>query len=477
MKKAILVILLACIFGMGALSLWGSLRAKEAYRTLILAISESPNTRLLETSYEEGWLQSRAQASVEISGTAGEAFQQWLVGLGRDEVRGRVGIRMDQTIEHGYTPFLDWLTGGMEGTPVVGRIETRLELDQETQSELAAVMSRLPGVSISTKIRASGIGESTVDVPAQRLESKLAGDEGGGWQARWEGLQGNVVYTTDFGHIAASFRTAGIEGGSAESVFALRDLQWTADLTRDESGLMVGDVGTSVGSFRLASREEGGPRFELDRWRMHQSNAVQAGSFDGALEVRIQAIRVGDQAFGPGSVELQLENLDARSLARLQNQGVPGLAPPDSQGVTRTVVDGGAASPLFDLVSRSPRLELRTLHLATPSGDLEAWMSIDLDGSRPELLQDLFSLPLLFEVSAEIGCPAQILDALYRDREEELLELRSDGWVLLDGERYKSRLEFEQGELMVNGLPKSLAELMGQPEEAPAEIPQISLAD
>ena len=477
MKKALLVILLACIVSMGALSLWGSLRAKEAYRTLILAITESPNTRLLETSYEEGWLESRAHVSLEIRGSAGEAFQQWMVGLGRDEVRGRMGLRMDQAIEHGYTPFLDWLTGGMEGWPVVGRVETRLELDQETQSELAAVMSRLPGASSSTQIRASGIGESTVEFPAQRLESKLAGDGGGGWQAHWEGLHGNVVYTTDFDHFAASFRSAGIEGGSAESVFALRDLLWTADLSRDESGLMVGDVGASVGSFRLSSREEGGPRFELDQWQMNQSNAVQAGSFDGALEGRIQAIRVGDQSFGPGRVELRLQNLDARSLARLQNQGVPGLAPHDSQGVTRTAVDGGATSPLLDLVSRSPHLELRTLYLATPSGNLKAWMSIDIDGSRPELLQDFFSLPLLFEVSAEIECPAQILDELYREREEELLKLRGDGWVLLDGEHYKSRLEFDQGELVVNGLPKSLAELLGQPEETPAEIPQVSLAD
>ncbi len=477
MKKVLLVILLACIVGMGGLSLWGSLRAKEAYRTLILAISESPNARLLETSYEEGWLKSRAHYSIEIRGSAGEAFQQWMVSQGRDEVRGSVGIRMNQTIEHGYTPFLGWLTGGMEGWPVLGHVETRLELDQETQSELAAVMSRLPGASISTQIRASGIGESFVEIPAQRLESKLAGDEGGGWQARWGGLHGNVVHTTDFSHFAARFRSDGIEGGSAESVFALRDLLWTADLTRDESGLMVGEVGASVGLLRLASREEAGPKFELDQWHMHQSSAVQAGSFDGGLEVRVQAIHVGDQAFGPGRVDLRLENLDARSLARFQNQGVPGLLPDDSQGVMPTAVDGEATSPLLDLVSRSPHLELRTLHLTTPSGNLEAWMSIDIDGSRPELVQDLFSLPLLFEVSAEAECPAPILDALYREREEELLELRSDGWVLLDGERYKSRLEFERGELVVNGLPKSLIELLGQPEETSAEIPQVSLVD
>ena len=178
MKKLVLILLLAGIAGFGAMTVWGSLRAKQEYRSLILAIAESPDARILETSYERGWLLSKSRANVEIRGPLGAAFQRWLVGLGREEVRGRVGVRMQQTIEHGYAPFTDWLTGGLEGTPIIGRIETHFELDEETQSEISAVLGRLPSVSIFTVIRVSGVGESSVIVPAQRLESKLAGDEG-----------------------------------------------------------------------------------------------------------------------------------------------------------------------------------------------------------------------------------------------------------------------------------------------------------
>jgi len=473
MKKLVLALLLAALAGFGGLTLWGSLRAKQAYRTLILAIAESPDTRILETSYERGWLQSKSRASFEIRGRLGEFFQQWLVGLGREGARGRVGIKMQQTIEHGYTPVMEWLAGGMEGTPIVGRLETHLELDRETQSELGAVLGHMPPVSIATVIRASGVGESSVIVPAQRLESKLAGDEGGGWAAQWKGLRGKVVYTTDFDHFAASFDSAGIEGASVGSLFAVRDLKWTADLTRDESGLMVGDVNARVGFLRLASPEEGAPGLELDNWAMSQSNAVESGSFGSALQIRVQAIRLGDRVFGPGELELQLRDLDAPSLARLQRRGVGGLTPPDSLDVTRSSVGGEPVSLLSDLVSRSPQLEIRSLRLATPSGDLEAKLRIDLDGSRPELLRDLFTLLPVLEIRAELECPAEILDALYQDRGEELLELRREGWVLLDGERYRSRLEFERGGLIVNGLPKTLENLPGQ-TEPPAELPQVS---
>jgi uncharacterized protein YdgA (DUF945 family) len=482
MKKFILIVLLVGIVGFAGLSIWGSLRAKQAYRNLILAIAESPDARVLETSYEPGWVQSRAHASVEVRGALGESFQQLMVGLGRDEVRGRVGVRMEQSIEHGYTPLLEWLTTGVEGTPILGRVETHLELDEETESEIAAVAGRMPPISISTVIRASGIAETAVTVPARHLEREMAGEdrlareEGEAWAARWEGLRGTVVHTTDFDHFAASFESAGIEGGGAGSGFAFRDLKWTADLARDESGLLVGDVHTSVGSLRLSSGEENASGLEVDRWTVAQSSAVEAGSFGTALRVHVGAIRLGEQSFGPGEIEFQLQHLDAHSLARLQSQSVGGFSSPESQDVARATVDGGATSLLSALASRSPQLEIRSLRLATPSGDLKAKLRIDVDGSDPRLLRNLYTLLLVLQVHAEFECPAAILEAFYQDREEELLELRRQGWVLLDGERYRSRLAFEGGELVVNGIPKAL-DTLPAPPATPETFPQVSAAD
>ena len=209
---------------------------------------------------------------------------------------------------------------------------------------------------------------------------------------------------------------------------------------------------------------------------MTQSNAVEAGSFSSSLEVRVQAIRLGDRVYGPGNAELQLRNLDALSLARLQSRGVPGFSSPDSQNVAQAAVDGGAMSLLPDLVSRSPQLEIRTLRLATPSGELEAKLRIHLDGSRPDFLRNFSTLPLVLQVHVEFQCPAEMLDALYQGGEEELLELRREGWILLDGDRYRSRLEFERGKLIVNGLPKAFGDPSGQPE-APTGLPQLSALD
>lgn len=475
MKKFIFVLVLVCAAGFAGVSLWGSLRAKQAYRDLILSIAESPDARIIDTGYQRGWLQSTSHASVEIRGLAGEAFQQWLHAVGHEDVRGRVGIRMEQTIEHGYWPLRQWLTDGAEGTPVVARVETHLEFDKETQSEVAAVMGRLPSVSISTLIRISGIGESFVVIPAKRLESKPTDEEAAGWTTDFEGLQGHVVYTTDLDHFAASFESAGIEGGDAESVFALRDLKWAADVTRDESGLLVGEVSSSIASFRVASPEEDAPGLELDQSAIRQTNSVEAGRFDSALDFGVREIRLGEQSFGPGEVELRIRDLDAPSLARLQDHGVAGFTPPETRDVMPAAAEAGPRSVVSALLSRSPQLEVQSLRLATPSGEILAKLRIDIDGSRPELLYGLQSLPGLLRIEAEFECPAEIVDALYRGREEELQQLLSEGWVLLDEERYRGRLLFDQGDLLVNGLPRSLDELIETPE-SPAEFPQVSAA-
>ena len=479
MKKFILIVLLVGIVGFAGVSIWGSLRAKQAYRDLILTLAESPDARVLDTSYEPGWMNSRAHASVEVRGAFGESFQQLMVGLGRDEVRGRVGFLVEQTIEHGYTPLMEWLTTGMEGTPILGRVETRLQLDKETESEIAAVAGRMPPVSISTLVRASGIAESVVAVPARRLEREVAGEDrvaretGEAWAARWDGLRGTVVHTTDFDQLAARFESAGIEGGGAASAFAFRDLKWSADLSRDESGLLVGDVQTTVGSLRLSSREEDASRLEVDQWAVTQSSAVQAGSFGTALQVHVGAIRLGGQSFGPGQMQLELQHLDAHSLARLQSRSVAGFSSPEAQDVAPATADGGATGLLSALASRSPQLEIRSLRLATPSGDLKAKLRVDIDGSDPRLLRNLYTLLLVLQVHAEFECPAAILEAFYQGREEELLELRSQGWVLLDGELYRTRLAFEGGELVVNGIPKAL-DALPKPPTAPEAFPQVS---
>jgi uncharacterized protein YdgA (DUF945 family) len=475
MKKLVLVVLLVGIVGVAALSAWGSLRAKQAYRDLILAISESPDMRIIDTDYERGWLESSYRASVEIRGPLGESFQQWMLALGHDEVRERLGIRIRQDIEHGYVPLVDWLTSGMEGMPVVGRVETHLELDQETQSELSAVIGRLPPVSISTVIRVSGVGESFVTIPVRILEGKLAIGEGGTWAARWEGLRGQIVHTLDFDRFAASLQSGGLEGRIAGSAFAVRDLTWTADLTRDESGLLVGELSSSVGSLRLSSPDEGAPAFQLDQWVIRQSASIEAGSFGSTLALGVRAIRVGDAAFGPGEVQLRLRDLDARSLARLQRDGVAGLTPSDPHDTRQVATEEGAGSVISALVSRSPQLEIRALRLATPSGDIQARLRIDLDGSRPDLLYSAHTLLPLFRVEAEFECPREILDGLYREREEELLELRREGWILLQGDRYRGRLKLEEGELLVNGIPRTLEGLPGQ-RVAPESLPRLSAA-
>jgi uncharacterized protein YdgA (DUF945 family) len=366
MKKLILLLALVTVAVLCGLSVWGSLRAEQAYRQVVLRVTQSPDLRILETSYQRGWLQSRALADIEVRGALGESFQQWLVARGREEVRGRVGIRVRNTIEHGYAPLLDWLNTGLQGTPIVARVETQLELDKETQSEISAVLGLMPPVTVSTLIRASGIGESLVTIPAQRIASRLGEEEGGGWALEWKGLRGSAVYTTDFGHVTANIQSAGFEGGNAISGVVLQDLTCNADLMRDASGLMLGEVKTWIGSLRLVSVAEESPGIEFDHLATTQTSTVESGGFSSSLLARVQAIRYGEHVYGPGEIEFSLRNLDAATLARLQNDGLFGPVSSESEAVQRISAESGTMHPRWlDLLSRSPQLELRRASSST----------------------------------------------------------------------------------------------------------------
>jgi uncharacterized protein YdgA (DUF945 family) len=344
----------------------------------------------------------------------------------------------------------------------VARVDTQLELDKETQSEISAALGLMPPVTVSTLIRASGIGESLVTIPAQRIASRLGEEEGGGWALEWKGLRGSAVYTTDFGHVTANIQSAGFEGGNSISGVSLQDLTWNADLMRDASGLLLGEVKTWIGSLRLVSVAEESPGIEFDHWATTQTSTVESGGFSSSLRARVQAIRYGEEVYGPGEIEFALRDLDAATLARLQNDGLFGPVSSESEAVQWISAESGTMHPRWlDLLSRSPQLELRQLRLTTPSGDVEARARIELDGRRPELLRNPITMPLAFAARVEFGCPAEVLAGLYRTHPDRLEALREDGWVLLEGDRYRSSWQLERGSLTVNGLPKTLGDLIG----------------
>jgi hypothetical protein len=174
--------------------------------------------------------------------------------------------------------------------------------------------------------------------------------------------------------------------------------------------------------------------------------------------------------------------VDAKSAARLREAmrgaAVPAAAPggaeagspPDAGTAAAQAMAALPAATLLEVLpalgARSPELELAGLRLGTPEGEISATARVGIDGSRPELLQSPLTLAAAFQASFEISVPAALVDGLVAPPPAAetplppLADLRQRGIVILDDARYRSRGEWREARLTVNGLPIAMGDLV-----------------
>jgi uncharacterized protein YdgA (DUF945 family) len=388
---------------------------------------------------------------------------------------------MRHEVDHGSQPLSDWLFSGFAGMPIVAVVRTRVELDNETQGDLAGAPDRFPPLSIETRLRASGVRESSLDLPPFRLVRE---DAERALEARFEGLSGTMVSTGAFGDLAGSFQSRGLHAQGPLGALRVAELAWVVDFGREAHGLPVGEAVARLGLFELTRTGAAEPplRFSNLELEQSQSSAVQQGLLEARVEARIDLLDVAGRRFGPGSLSLAVHRVDAKSAARVREalrgaRPPAALTPPDADS-EEAAAQALAALPLAALLevlpalaARSPELELAGLRLETPEGEIHASARVAIDGSRPELLQSPLTLPAALEGSFEISVPAALVDALVPPPPESqqpgtspplppLAALRQRGIVILDGQRYRSRGEWREARLTLNGLPLAMADLV-----------------
>ena len=167
-----LLLLFLLLAASAAYALLSSFSAEREYQALVHTLGSGDGARVLESRYSRGWLTSKAYTSIESEGVPGVLFGRVITALGAVEMRPRVGIHMTHEIEHGVVPLFLWAWNGFEGLPVLARMHSKIEIDQEAQLALAEVLGNLPAVDAETVIRTAGQAVTTFSMPADLLRSR-----------------------------------------------------------------------------------------------------------------------------------------------------------------------------------------------------------------------------------------------------------------------------------------------------------------
>ena len=407
MKRLLPVFLLLMVaVGVGWYALEASLRAEREYTALIDEVARASDARVLESSFERGLLVSRARTSLEVAGGAGFLFRSTVMALGALDVRARVGVQTTHEIEHGPLPVLRWIADGCKGSPVLARIHSTVEIDQESQLALAEAVGKLPPVEAETVLRTAGQALTTFWVPEESLRAKGHDFEREG---RWLGLDGEIRFSEGFRHVSGTARSPGFEGRGEHRVVEARDLEWRFDLPGSE--LPVGRVGVDVGSLLLDYTTAGAPALALEGVEIEAESRLAVGRYAGTLGVEVDSLRLGDDAWGPGSLRFALDDVDGHALRRLRHAALALQSheeTDDPAGVAVMAVDVLEALP--QLLARGPRLALQHLQLATPAGPVAAHGQATL--VAPNLGAGQPSLASFVQAGIEAQLPTSVLDAL-----------------------------------------------------------------
>lgn len=458
MKKVLLALLALGLLVAGGLAFHARQRAEDAYHRTVYAFAQHPDVRLLESDYRRGWQRSTASTSFEVVGATGRLVGERLRAAGVEGARHRVGFRLEHRIAHGPGPLLDWARAGAVGSPVVAVVDTTATFDQESQTDLRHAWGEPPALRVHAVLRGSGVGEATLRMPSRPLTAR-PDEDGRPWQGVFDGLQGDVVFTTDGLSLAGSVESPGVEGGTSERAFAARGVGLAFDLTRaDVSAPWSGRTELSV------ARLEAGPeRPALES--LHVVEERQGGVQDAvrAFEVALgRLVTPEGGTLGPGRLELVVRGAAADALVAAVPED--GAAVEGAPGAGDAALPARAFAALPRIAAPGAGVELRRLELATPEGAVEARGHVRGAPVPPRLHATPLALLAAVDLRLELRAPEALLDAsdavALRDA---VAELRERGLIRLDEGVLETQLQLSGGVLRVHGEVVPLEPLLGVP--------------
>lgn len=491
MKKFLLAVLLVTLAGLAGLTAWSRMRCQAAWQAGLAALAGTRNVAVLEEHFTPGWLASQGHVNLELRGAPGAAFRRRLQAAGQEDVRSRIGFMLGLHVEYGPALLWEWLRAGATGAPVLARIESTLRLDAETRADLGLVRGRVPGLQVSTRLPATGPGEILLHLAPAHLEPSgtepREGEESDAtrWTLTWQGLDGHLHFGRDGAWLTGVLRSPGYRYASSNG--ALRIVGWSArlDWRRDESGLPVGSTQWQLQ--RLALRRTAGdparaPRVvELSGLTGNQEMQVSGEQWWSDTQLVLGGARLGSTqlGLGPGTASVALRGLDVARLKALLPLRGPGVAgteelPTDQAPGGRAGASGDAWS---ELLAARPVLDLASLSLQTPEGELMAQGHLTL-GPVPKAEPPAGTRGgrHIVDGSLDLRVPGGLVAAARKERRSPWTPLLDPGLLVPEGEYYRAHLSLRPGSFRTGdrAVDASLGRALRSLAEAPPKAAAAS---
>jgi len=477
MKKAVGLVVSVLVVVGGLVPYQFGVRTEQTWTALVPLAAHVWDIPVSTTRYTRGWFSSTAETFLELPPLVAVVLRANVphtpTPSGTPE-----GLTMVHRILHGPFPVGLRPGGIISLVPVQTMIISSLAPGARSSSRGVLSTEALPALQVSTTVFFHGVSQSHFVMPAfasppsEQTEAHLIS----------QGLYGDMTVGANGDHITGSLQTSGLQMVREDSVLALHDVTARTDVSTGHRQSRRSDTFVRVGSVAVTHRPEAQATWAITGGEVRATTTTAAGeTLQAVADVQLDTFHLADMPHGPGTLHLDIRRLPSAALAGLLQEAVQQWqdAPDFATLWMHLRLSGDLARLLSGVARTSPEIALTQMHLHTTDGEVRASVQVHLDGNRLRAPGSLPQLVQTINAQAEGEAPASWVRAVVIDQVSKIMRVRStlaallpptvlhslaatisdrqlrslveQEYLLLDGDMYKSKAHYADGQLFVNG--------------------------
>jgi len=472
--KKLLITVLVLVLGVALLAPFGlGYMADKRFIGMLDKMSESGLIDYTVLRTERGWFSTEMDVVMEISGSMADDYNKYRSASGKPVV-ANPGVILKSRLYHGPVAVASFGDMGASYLPVISRVKTEVYIDQG--SDTAA--EPLP-VDIETLFKPVGGGVSRLT-----MDSWKGDIEGGAAQMQWDGVNGQFVFSSDFGTQTMDLTAPLLNISGADGVFNIKDMSFKADIYPGLYEIGLGTASFSVGKMDFTNPQDK-QSISLDSLSMNVESTASGEVVNSTIIMKMGVIDIAGMKYGPGLLSLDINNLDAEAFSKIGKQAKELRDANMSDEQMSMMIGSTMLSVLPQILKQGPEIIIKDISLESAYGKLTITGSISVDPSNemamanPLLLADAViadlkvSIPEGLMVAMNKQAVQKELEAENLEHTPEMLEEMARNRVTMimspivaqgmlvyaDGE-YTMNMSFESGKLEINGQEIPVAALM-----------------
>jgi uncharacterized protein YdgA (DUF945 family) len=476
--SAIILVLFLVVGLWGGATYWFGIKTEQQYKVLLQQASQLEYLKFVNESYSRGFFEAKARTIVELQLPAGTAVENQ-----------PIQVTLAQDISHGPFPFGKPADEKGKFRPVMAIIETRIMFSPETQDRLAEFLTQVPEIASMrdyTTIYLDGSGEERLLIPAfQRTfgkEDKINVD--------WKGLSFQVSFRGDLKGFNGFLSAPGSAFSAKDFDFKIEGVQSAFKTHEGLSGLWLGEASFNLSRLAFTAKQEPKPQAMLIRGFSASTSSTASGDIVNSLiAIRAEELELAERHYGPGVFEMEFRNLDAASLTKLQ-QAVREQQTQPRQKSAEAEMLARYTEILSGLLKKSPEIEVKQLDVKTTLGNFTGKARIAFDGTQSDSPLNLLTLAGALTAQVEFVVGERVLRDVVKEMmsaqiiadfqemegtapsdteineiasarvDEQLETLMAQGILVEENGNYKSSASYQAGQIILNGRPLSLQDLL-----------------